>query len=657
MSLISLVGVRKDFGIRTLFENLSLHVEPGDRLGLIGPNGAGKSTLLRVLAGEEPVGAGERRTQPQSRVVLVSQEPELDPGRTVLEQVFACSGEKMALLARYTAVSDALAHAAGSGGEQQALLAELGQLNARMDQTQAWALEQQVREVLDRLGVRDGNRRAGELSGGYRKRLALAAALVAEPDVLLLDEPTNHLDADGVQWLQGFLGRFPGALVLVTHDRYVLDRVTNRIVAVDRGEARHYAGNYATYLARQAEEEAAAEASEAKLRGVLRRELEWLRRGPKARSTKQKARIQRIEALQDSPKRQARGELSLASNQRRLGKRAIEAEDLCIWASAEARTGGQPPLLKGFSYSFSPEDRVGIIGPNGSGKSSLLNRIAAVAAGQAGADGQSCHSGLLELGSTVKLAYFDQHSDVLVEDLDAAGRPRKVIDVVKEAASSVVVDGSSLSASQLLERFLFPPAQQHQPVSKLSGGERRRLHLCRLLIEAPNVLLLDEPTNDLDVQTLAVLEDFLEDFRGCVVVVSHDRWFLDRTVDRLFAFHNRELERFEGNYSAYLEQAQANRAATPLPGEPATPSTNAKPTDRRGETEPRRRSYKERRELAQIEEDLPRWEAERRQLEEELAASSGDYTRLEPLTQALADLSNRLHAAEERWLELSELAE
>jgi ATP-binding cassette subfamily F protein uup len=657
VSLISLVGVRKDFGIRTLFENLSLHVEPGDRLGLIGPNGAGKSTLLRVLAGEEPVGAGERRTQPQARVVLVSQEPELDPGRTVLEQVFAGSGEKMALLARYTAVSDALAHAAGSGGEQQALLAELGQLNARMDQTQAWALEQQVREVLDRLGVRDGNRRVGELSGGYRKRLALAAALVAEPDVLLLDEPTNHLDADGVQWLQGFLGRFPGALVLVTHDRYVLDRVTNRIVAVDRGEARHYAGNYATYLARQAEEEAAAEASEAKLRGVLRRELEWLRRGPKARSTKQKARIQRIEALQDSPKRQARGELSLASNQRRLGKRAIEAEDLCIWASAEARTGGQPPLLKGFSYSFSPEDRVGIIGPNGSGKSSLLNRIAAVAAGQAGADGQSCHSGLLELGSTVKLAYFDQHSDVLVEDLDAAGRPRKVIDVVKEAASSVVVDGSSLSASQLLERFLFPPAQQHQPVSKLSGGERRRLHLCRLLIEAPNVLLLDEPTNDLDVQTLAVLEDFLEDFRGCVVVVSHDRWFLDRTVDRLFAFHNRELERFEGNYSAYLEQAQANRAATPLPGEPATPSTNAKPTDRRGETEPRRRSYKERRELAQIEEDLPRWEAERRQLEEELAASSGDYTRLEPLTQALADLSNRLHAAEERWLELSELAE
>jgi ATP-binding cassette subfamily F protein uup len=648
VSLISLVGVRKDFGIRTLFADLSLHVEPGDRLGLIGPNGAGKSTLLRVLAGEEPVGAGERRIQPQARVVLVSQEPQLDPERTVLEQVFAASGEKMALLARYTAVSDALAHAPGGGAHQQALLAELGQLNARMDQTQAWALEQQVREVLERLGVRDGQSRVGDLSGGYRKRLALAAALVAEPDVLLLDEPTNHLDADGVQWLQGFLGRFPGALVLVTHDRYVLDRVTNRIVAVDRGEARHYAGNYATYLARQAEEEAAAEAGAAKLRGVLRRELAWLRRGPKARSTKQKARIQRIEALQEIPKRQARGELSLASNQRRLGRRAIEAEDLCLWASDSARAAGQEPLLRGFSYAFSPEDRVGIIGPNGSGKSSLLNRIAAVATGgEAGS-----HSGLLELGSTVKLAYFDQHSDVLVQERDAAGRPRKVIDVVQEAASSVVVDGSSLTASQLLERFLFPPAQQHQPVSRLSGGERRRLHLCRLLIEAPNVLLLDEPTNDLDVQTLAVLEDFLEDFRGCVLVVSHDRWFLDRTVDRLFAFNTGALKRFEGNYSAYLEQVQANRSAATTTTTPAAGQVQRPP-----QAGPRRRSSKEKRELAQIEADLPRWEAERSSLEQALAGAITDYTRLETLTQTLAELSGRLQAAEERWLELSELAE
>ncbi|NDG75574.1 MAG: ABC transporter ATP-binding protein, partial [Synechococcaceae bacterium WB8_1B_136] len=547
MSLISLVGVRKDFGIRTLFENLTLHVGEKERLGLIGPNGAGKSTLMRVLAGLEPPGAGERRVQPQARIVLVSQEPELDPERTVLEQVFAESGEKMELLGRYTAVSDALAHAHAEGSDDTALLAELGSLNARMDQSQAWGLEQQIREVLDRLGITDTQRRVGDLSGGYRKRLALAAALVAEPDVLLLDEPTNHLDADCIQWLQGYLERFAGALVLITHDRYVLDQVTRRIVEVDRGEARSYSGNYAYYLARKAEQEAAAAATEAKFKGALRRELEWLQRGPKARSTKQKARIQRIEAMQEAPRRQAKGQISLASNQRRLGKRAIEAETLAVWASDAARAAGAAPLLQAFSYDFSPEDRVGIIGPNGSGKSTLLDLIAGR---------RQPHGGRLELGGTVKLAYFDQHSEAVLGSGKAL--EKKVIDVVKEAASTVEVEGSQLSASQLLERFLFPPAQQHQPVSKLSGGERRRLHLCRLLIEAPNVLLLDEPTNDLDVHTLTVLEDFLEDFRGCVVVVSHDRYFLDRTVDRLFSFENGRLHRFEGNYSAYLERQAAS---------------------------------------------------------------------------------------------------
>ena len=649
MSLISLVGVRKDFGIRTLFDNLTLHVGERERLGLIGPNGAGKSTLMRLLAGLEPPGEGERRVLPQARIVLVSQEPQMDPARTVLDQVFEGSGEKMELLRRYTAVSDALAHAAGH--DASALLAELGQLNARMDQSQAWDLEQQIREVLTRLGVGDVGRRVGELSGGYRKRLALAAALVAEPDVLLLDEPTNHLDADCIQWLQGYLARFPGALVLITHDRYVLDQVTSRIVEVDRGEASSYQGNYAYYLARKAEQEASAAASEAKFRGVLRRELEWLKRGPKARSTKQKARIQRIEAMQEAPKRQQKGELSLASNQRRLGKRAIEAENLSIWATAEARAAGAAPLLKGFSYDFSPEDRIGIIGPNGAGKSTLLDLIAA--------RGDQIHTGSLELGSTVKLAYFDQHSEVLVGERDAAGRERKVIDVVKEAASSVEVEGSALSASQLLERFLFPPAQQHQPVSKLSGGERRRLHLCRLLIEAPNVLLLDEPTNDLDVQTLTVLEDFLEDFRGCVVVVSHDRYFLDRTVDRLFAFENGELARFEGNYSAYVEQRQ--QQGRPQPSTPgAAPRRHSGPASAEAPVaaaaRPRRRSFKEGRELLALETDLPQWEARRGELESLLASGGSDYAALEALTQELAALSERIEAGEERWLELSELA-
>jgi ATP-binding cassette subfamily F protein uup len=655
VSLISLVQVRKDFGVRTLFEGLDLHVQERDRLGLIGPNGAGKSTLLRLLAGEEPPGEGERRVAPQARVVLVSQEPEIDPERTVLEQVFAGSGEKMQLLARYTELSQALAQAHADGADDTALLAELGSLNARMDQSQAWGLEQQIREVLDRLGIRDGGRRVGDLSGGYRKRLALAAALVAEPDVLLLDEPTNHLDADCIQWLQGYLQRFAGALVLITHDRYVLDQVTRRIVEVDRGEARGYSGNYAYYLERKAEEEAAAAASEAKARGVLRRELEWLKRGPKARSTKQKARIQRIEAMQEAPKRQQKGQLSLSSNRRRLGKRAIEAEDLAVWASEEAWQTGARPLLRNFSYDFSPEDRVGIIGPNGSGKSTLLDLIAGR---------RQPHGGRLELGSTVKLAYFDQHSHEVLAATDAAGRERKLIDVVKDAASSIELDGSTLSASQLLERFLFPPAQQHQPVTRLSGGERRRLHLCRLLIEAPNVLLLDEPTNDLDVQTLTVLEDFLEDFRGCVVVVSHDRYFLDRTVDRLFCFENGELQRFEGNYSTYLERqsvAAAVSVATPTASPAATdsdPADSAPAAPGPATAKPRRRSFRETRELAELEVNLPAWEERRSILEAELAGgvSGADYTALERLSEELSSLLQQIERGEERWLELSELA-
>jgi len=672
VSLISLVGAGKDYGIRTLFSDLELHVGPRERLGLIGPNGAGKSTLLRVLAGREPLDRGERRCSSKLNVVLLDQEPDLDPARTVLEEVFAAGGERLALLREHEELSLALAADPAS----DTLLARLSSCNHRMDSCNAWDLERDCREVLERLGIGGGSellgRRVGELSGGNRRRVALAAALVAQPEVLLLDEPTNHLDAEGVEWLQGWLDRFAGALVLVTHDRYLLDRVTRRIVAVERGEARPYEGNYATYLERRAEEEASEQASAAKFRGSLRRELAWLRQGPKARSTKQKARLQRIEAMREAPTRQAKGQVSLTSTARRIGKQAITAEGLCVGVPANPPGGdasgpmfgrpegpAEPPeeaphpgpdnpgprlLLRDFSYDFSPEDRVGIIGPNGVGKSSLLEVIA----------GRRMPSaGTLELGSTVKLAYFDQHSEVLLADR----AQRKVIDVVQEAASRVEVDGVELSASQLLERFLFPPAQQHQPVAKLSGGERRRLHLCRLLIEAPNVLLLDEPTNDLDVNTLGVLEDFLEDFRGCVVVVSHDRWFLDRTVDRLFYFRDGQLERFEGNYSSYLERQQA-AAGRPVggaaqTGSAAAPSSNNRPTAK--PTPPRRRSFKENRELESIERDLPLWEERRGSLETSLAnPSGGDYGQLETLTQELAELVERIHSAEERWLELSE---
>ncbi len=635
MSLISLVDASKDFGIRTLFEGLTLHVREGDRLGLIGPNGAGKSTLLRVLAGLEPLGSGERRCSSRLRVELVGQDSRVNPGLTVLEQVLAGCGEKRDLLLRFSEVSEAVAQTP----DDMALMGELGALSERMDEEEAWALEQQCQEVLQRLGISDLHRPVEDLSGGYRKRVGLASALVACPDVLLLDEPTNHLDAAAVEWLQSWLDRYPGAVVLVTHDRYVLDQVTRRIVEVERGVASSIDGNYSAYLQRKADQEVADAAEAARFKSVMRRELAWLRQGPKARSTKQRARIERIEALKASPVKQAKQELSMSSVSRRIGKVVIEAEELSV--TADGQPGG-PSLLRDFTYSFSPEDRVGIIGPNGSGKSTLLDLIAGR---------RQVTSGSLRLGDTVHLGYLDQHTDALSE---GRGLERKVIEFVEEAASRIDLGGEQLSASQLLERFLFPPAQQHSPLNKLSGGERRRLSLCRMLIQAPNVLLLDEPTNDLDVQTLSVLEDLLEDFRGCVVVVSHDRYFLDRTIDRLFCFEDGRLKRFEGNYSAFLEHKRALEKSSSEPSSLSKESASTKKKPAKStDAGPRRRSFKESRELETLERTLPDLEKRKADLEEAIGSGQGDLT---DLSHDLAALLEQLQESEERWLELSELA-
>ena len=634
MSLISLVDASKDFGIRTLFKDLTLHIREGDRVGLIGPNGAGKSTLLRVLSGKEPLGGGERRCSSRLRIELVGQDSTVEPGLTVLEQVLAGCGEKRELLLRFSAVSEAVARSP----EDTVLMRELGVLSERMDEEGAWGLEQQCQEVLQRLGISDLHRPVEDLSGGYRKRVGLASALVAGPDVLLLDEPTNHLDAAAVEWLQSWLDRYPGAVVLVTHDRYVLDRVTRRIVEVERGQASSIDGNYSAYLQRKADQEVSEAAEAARFKSVMRRELAWLRQGPKARSTKQKARIQRIEEMRAAPSKTNRSQLEMSSVSRRIGKLAIEAEQLTVTADGQA---DGPVLLKDFTYSFSPEDRVGIIGPNGSGKSTLLDLIAGR---------RQATAGSLRLGETVHLGYLDQHTDALTE---GRGLERKVIEFVEEAASRIDLGGEQLSASQLLERFLFPPAQQHSPLSKLSGGERRRLSLCRMLIQAPNVLLLDEPTNDLDVQTLSVLEDLLEDFRGCVVVVSHDRYFLDRTVDRLFCFEQGRLQRFEGNYSAFLDHRRDKEKSAATEGH--RNRSNGLQTSQESAPKnqgPRRRSFKESRELESLERDLPQMEQRKADLEQAISSGQGDLT---SLSHDLASLLEALEMSEERWLELSEL--
>ncbi|MDE5110429.1 MAG: ABC-F family ATP-binding cassette domain-containing protein, partial [Trichodesmium sp. St7_bin2_1] len=428
--------------------------------------------------------------------------------------------------------------------EDNQLMARFSEVTQKMDTTNAWELETKAKIILSQLGIQDFEVKVGNLSGGYRKRIALGTALLSEPDVLLMDEPTNHLDAMSVEWLQSYLKTFYGAILLITHDRYFLDRVTNKILEIDRGDIYTYSGNYSYYLEKKALAEESIVSSQKKHQGILRRELEWLKRGPKARSTKQKARIQRIEEMAGREFKEGLGKVDISTAGRRIGKKVIELEN--ISKSYNGRT-----LIKDFTYEFVPEDRVGIIGSNGMGKSTLMDIIT----GRVKPD-----SGKVEIGTTIHIGYFDQHSENL---LDAGTENQRVIDYIKDVAEYVkTADGSQISASQMLERFLFPGNQQYAPIYKLSGGEKRRLFLLKVLMSAPNVLILDEPTNDLDVQTLAVLEEYLEEFNGCVIVVSHDRYFLDRTVDRIFSFEGLGiLRQYPGNYSLYLDYKEVEAAA------------------------------------------------------------------------------------------------
>lgn len=516
MSIFTLQSVKKDFGIKEILKDASFSLDATDKVGLIGTNGSGKSTLLKMIAGLEPIDGGQLLINSGVRIVYLPQQPDLDENHTVLEQVFADSGEQMALVREYEELSDKLAHAQGDDSSQ--LMSRLSAVMQRMEASGAWELETNAKIILTKLGIQDFYACIGSLSGGYRKRIALAAALLSEPDVLLMDEPTNHLDALSVEWLQSYLNRYRGAILLITHDRYFLDRVTNRIIEIDRGDIYTYAGNYSYYLEKKALSEESAISSQRKHQGVLRRELEWLKRGPKARSTKQKARIDRVHDMQATEFKQVQGKVDISTLSRRIGKKVIELTNI-------SKGYGDRTLIKDFTYEFSPEDRIGIIGGNGAGKSTLMD----IVTGRVQPD-----SGSVEIGSTIHIGYFDQHSEALLEALN---ENQRVIDYIKEVGEFVkIADGTQISASQMLERFLFPGNQQYAPIHKLSGGEKRRLFLLRVLISAPNILILDEPTNDLDVQTLAVLEDYLEDFTGCVIAVSHDRYFLDRTVDKIFAF-------------------------------------------------------------------------------------------------------------------------
>jgi ATP-binding cassette subfamily F protein uup len=542
MHLLSVEHITKSYGEKMLFEDVTFGIEDGDKVGIIGVNGTGKSTFLKVIAGLEQADSGTISIGNRVTVRMLAQDPVFAPGETALEHVLGGDSPQLAAVRFYADTLLALELKPGD----EALQAQLMKANGRMDELDAWQLESDAKTALSRLGIMDFDAKVETFSGGQRKRVAMAAALLLPSDVLILDEPTNHIDNDSVAWLEGMLQKRRGALLMITHDRYFLDRVSNRVIELDKGKAYFYQANYSRFLELKLEREEREAATESKRQNLLRNELAWIRRGAKARTTKQKARIDRFEALKAAAPKQAGGKLEVSVASSRLGRKIVELEGV-------AKRFGERTLIRDFSYIAVPEDRVGIVGRNGSGKSTLMKLIA----GKLTPD-----EGTATLGLTVKLGWFSQEHEEMDQTL-------RVIEYIREAAEQVKTgDGTTISAGQMLERFLFSPTMQWTPIAKLSGGEKRRLQLLRVLMGAPNVLLLDEPTNDLDIATLTVLEDYLDDFPGVVFVVSHDRYFLDRTVEKIIAFEDGVITHHIGNYSDYQEFVAKHGIAAPKSGNP-----------------------------------------------------------------------------------------
>lgn len=633
MQILSVENLSKGYGEKVLFDNISFHIAEQQRIGLIGVNGTGKSSLLKILAGLDTADSGKVVHANRFVVEYLPQNPSFDENSTVLDQVFYGESPLIQLLREYEQALADLQKAPDDEKKQSRVFS----LQSKMDAADAWESNTTAKMILTQLGIHDFSQRVGELSGGQRKRVAMARALIQPADLLILDEPTNHIDNETVEWLEEYLTRYKGALLLVTHDRYFLDRVTNRTFELDRGKLYSYEGNYATFLEKKAEREENEAAAESKRQNLLRRELAWLRRGAKARTTKQKARVQRAEELRDRVVEGPSAKMEMALGASRLGRKVIEIENV-------SKSFGDRKLIEDFSYIVAPGDRVGIIGPNGSGKSTLLN----ILAGRIEPD-----SGQVDVGLTVKIAYYTQHNVEMDEKLRA-------IEYVKEAAEVISTsDGQTITASQMMERFLFSPHMQWTPISKLSGGEKRRLYLLRTLMGEPNVLFLDEPTNDLDIQTLSILEDYLEQFPGAVITVSHDRYFLDRTIEHLFAFEGQgSIRHFFGNYSEYLEIRRMEKSEEPSPEVSKNQTEKAeKSSGNRGNNRTRKLSYKDQKEWDEIEGRIAALEERLVALKQEIAASGSDYAKVEKLFAEEQQVAADLEAAVERWAELSALVE
>lgn len=625
--ILSAENMSRSYGDRVLFENISFNIEEGDKIGVIGVNGTGKSTLLKMIAAGES--GGGKLTIPGGVVMeYLPQDPPFEPDATVLEQIFKGDSPLMVLLRRYETAVEAVA----AEPENDRLQKQLLELQQEMDNKYAWQLESEAKAVLTQLGITDLQQKMGELSGGQRKRVALAGVLVRPSDLLILDEPTNHMDNATVAWLEQQLLKRKGALLMVTHDRYFFDRVVNRTLEIDNGKCYLYTGNYSLFLEKR-EERRIAEASAAqKLRNIYRRELAWISRGAEARRTKKKDRVERFAQIEAEVKNvQTEASLEMSSVSSRLGKTVIELENVgMVYNGLD--------YIKDFSYILLRNDRVGIVGPNGAGKSTLMDIIAGRLAPT---------SGSITVGQTVKIGYFSQHSEF-------SDSSQKVLEYIKEANNYIeTADGSRISAAQMLERFLFPPELQWVPVNKLSGGEKRRLYLLRVLMTAPNVLLLDEPTNDLDIPTLSVLEDYLDSFAGAVIAVSHDRYFLDRFANKIFALQpGGTLRQFVGGYSDY-ENTLAQEAAEQTVEKPKAAAVK----EAAQKSAKKKMTYSERLELENIDQEIASTEAELKMLGMEINSCGSDFVRLGELTKEQEAAQKKLDELVDRWAYLSELAE
>ena len=626
---MTIENISKSYSVKTLLNNISFGISEGEKIGIIGVNGTGKSTLLKIIAGIENPETGRITKGNRVRIEYLPQNPDFHEEATVLEQVFKGTSPEMTLLRQYQEILDEL-----QTHYNESLNTKLLSIQDQIDRLNLWDLESEAKSVLTKLGITNFSQKVGQLSGGQKKRVALASALITPCEILILDEPTNHLDNDTISKLEDYLNSRKGSLIMITHDRYFLDRVTNRIIELDKGRLYSYDGNYSVYLEKKMERLQLEAAMEDKRQNLLRKELAWVRRGAQARSTKQKARLQRFDELKNQDKYTPQADLDISVASTRLGKKIMEFNHV-------SKYYGDRCMINDLDYTLARTDRIGIVGPNGIGKSTLINMIR----GQIMPD-----SGSIIIGETVKIGCFSQESEAMNPTMRA-------IDYIKENSDYIETgDGTRITASQMCERFLFDGNLQYSQIGTLSGGERRRLYLLRILMDAPNVLLLDEPTNDLDIDTLSRLEDYLDEFNGIVITVSHDRYFLDRICNKIFSYEgDGHIVIYTGNYSDYLVYKQQNVIlpdSLTIEDKPKE-STKAKP---RLEKKPKF-TFSEQKEFETIDDDIASLEEQLTELDEELIQYATDYVKLQEIMDRKTVVEEELNHKYERWEYLNQLAE